>query len=137
MKMIQDEQEKQKNKLKKKIGKRIRRITLIVIKPFLPFIIVIVGIILAVSTVSDALFGKEDDEKVAEKLSSEDYEAQYAEWVDENYEINGYDGYGGYATIIEDGKDLIPTRYVYMANTWIYRNNISFWYEDSSCNLCI
>lgn len=104
-----NDREKEKNKMKKRIGKRIRRITLIVLKPFLPFIIVILGIILAVSTVADALFGKEDDAKVAEKLSSEDYEAQYAEWVDENYEINGYSGYGGYATIIEDGKDLVST----------------------------
>lgn len=109
MNMNLNDREKEKNKMKKRIGKRIRRITLIVLKPFLPFIIVILGIILAVSTVADALFGKEDDAKVAEKLSSEDYEAQYAEWVDENYEINGYGGYGGYATIIEDGKDLVPT----------------------------
>ena len=103
--MTQDEQEKKK--LKKKIGKRIRRITLIVLKPF----------------------GKEDDAKIAEKLSSEDYEKQYAEWVDENYEINGYDGY---SEIIEDGTGLVPTRYVYMANTRIYRNNITFWYENTS-----
>lgn len=126
--MTQDEQEKKKKKLKKKIGKRIRRITLIVLKPFLPFFIVILGIILAVSTVADALFGKEDDAKIAEKLSSEDYEKQYAEWIDENYEINGYDGY---SEIIEDGTGLVPTRYVYMANTWIYRNNITFWYANT------
>lgn len=127
--MTQDEQEKQKKKLKKKIGKKIRRITLIVLKPFLPLIIVILGIILAVSTVADALFGKEDDAKVAEKLSSENYEKQYSEWLTETAEINGYDGY---SEIIEDGSGLIPTRYVYMANTRIYRNNITFWYENTS-----
>ena len=28
--------------------------------------------------------------------------------------------------IITDGKGLIPTRYVCLANTWIYNNNITF-----------
>lgn len=127
-----NDREKEKNRMKKRIGKRIRRITLIVIKPFLPFIIAIVGIILAVSTVSDALFGKEDDEKVAEKLSSEDYEAQYSKWLTETSEINGYNGYSEYEIVIEDGRELVPTRYFYMANTWIYTNNITFWHENTS-----
>lgn len=104
--MTQDEQEEQKKKLKKNIGKKIRKITFIVIKPFLPLIIVIIGITLAVSTVADALFGKDDDEKIAEKLASEDYEAQYEDWIKENYEINGYEGI---PDIIEDGKGLVPT----------------------------
>lgn len=34
--------------------------------------------------------------------------------------------------IITDGKGLIPTRYVYLANTWLYQNNISFWYANPS-----
>ncbi len=37
-------------------------------------------------------------------------------------------------TIITDGKGLVPTRYVYLANTWIYNYNISFWYENTSNN---
>ena len=35
------------------------------------------------------------------------------------------------ATIITDGKGLIPTRYVYMACTWIYKYNITFWNENT------
>lgn len=34
--------------------------------------------------------------------------------------------------IITDGKSLVPTRYVYMAYTWIYKNYFPFWYENSS-----
>ena len=37
-------------------------------------------------------------------------------------------------TIITDGKGLIPTRYVYLADTWIYNYNISFWNENASNN---
>lgn len=48
--------DKEKNKLRKQRGKTIRRITFVVVKPFLPFIVVILGIILAISTVSDAIF---------------------------------------------------------------------------------
>jgi hypothetical protein len=36
------------------------------------------------------------------------------------------------STIITDGKGLVPTRYVHLANTRIYYNNITFWYESSS-----
>ena len=34
--------------------------------------------------------------------------------------------------IITDGKGLIPTRYVCLANTWIYNYNFTLWYENSS-----
>lgn len=34
--------------------------------------------------------------------------------------------------IITSGEGLIPTRYVYLANTWLYQNNISFWYANPS-----
>lgn len=36
------------------------------------------------------------------------------------------------STIITDGKGLVPTRYVYLADTWLYKNYISFWYALSS-----
>lgn len=36
------------------------------------------------------------------------------------------------SNIIIDGKGLVPTRYVCMAYTWIYKNNISFWNENTS-----
>lgn len=35
----------------------------------------------------------------------------------------------GNNNIITDGKGLVPTRYVYMADTWIHKNYISIWYE--------
>ncbi len=92
--------DKEKKQLKKKIGKTIRKITFVVVKPFLPFIIVIGGIILAISTVSDALFGNEEDAAMVEKLSSEDYEAQYSEWLQ-------YSNPGG--TVIQNGARLVPT----------------------------
>lgn len=38
------------------------------------------------------------------------------------------------STIITNGKGLVPTRYVYLANTWIYNYNISFWNANSSNN---
>ena len=38
------------------------------------------------------------------------------------------------SNIITDGKVLIPTRNVYLANTWIYKNNFTFWYENTSDN---
>ena len=41
-------------------------------------------------------------------------------------------GNSSYETIITDGKGLIPTRNVYMASTWIYNYNFSFWNEDTS-----
>lgn len=36
------------------------------------------------------------------------------------------------SNIITDGKGLIPTRNVYLANTWLYKNNFTFWNENSS-----
>lgn len=36
------------------------------------------------------------------------------------------------SNIIIDGKGLVPTRYVCVAYTWIYKNNISFWNENTS-----
>ena len=91
--------DKKKQELRKKIGKHIRRISIIVLKPFLPFIIVIVLIIFAVSTVSDVLFGSEDDAHVIEELSSEDYEAQYEKWLEET---------NAYGTVLADSRGLIP-----------------------------
>lgn len=41
-------------------------------------------------------------------------------------------GNSSYETIITDGKGLIPTRNVYMASTWIYNYNFSFWNEETS-----
>lgn len=34
--------------------------------------------------------------------------------------------------IITDGKGLVPTRDVYLANTWLYKNNFTFWNENTS-----
>ena len=87
-------------------------------------IIVIFLIVLAVCTVVDSMFTTEDDMQMAEKLSSEDYEAQYAEWLKDKETTP--------STIITDGKSLVPTRYVYLANTWLYINYITFWNENSS-----
>lgn len=36
------------------------------------------------------------------------------------------------STIITDGKGLVPTRNVHLANTWLYKNNLTFWYESAS-----
>lgn len=36
--------------------------------------------------------------------------------------------------IITDGKGLVPTRYVYMADSELYKNIFSFWYEGASNN---
>lgn len=91
--------DKKKQELRKKIGKHLRRVSIIILKPFLPFIIVIVLIIFAVSTVSDVLFGSEDDAHVIEELSSEDYEAQYEKWLEET---------NAYGTVLADSRGLIP-----------------------------
>ena len=37
-------------------------------------------------------------------------------------------------TIITDGESLVPTRNVYMANSWIYNDNIFLWNESTSNN---
>lgn len=38
------------------------------------------------------------------------------------------------SNIITDGKGLVPTRNVCMAYSWIYKNNFSFWNENTSNN---
>ena len=70
-----------KEKTKNEIKKKFKKIVFKIIKPFIPFLIVIFLIVLAVCTVVDSMFTTEDDMQMAEKLSSEDYEAQYAEWL--------------------------------------------------------
>lgn len=92
--------------LNKTAKRNFKKITFKIIKPFLPFIIIIVGIIFAVCTVVDALFTTEDDMQIAEQLSNDDFEEQYAEWLQEKGESQN---------IITNGKGLIPTRYVYLA----------------------
>lgn len=85
----------------KKITKnKIKKIAFQVIKPFLPFFIIIIGIIFAVCTVVDSLFTTEDDMKIAEQLSNDNYEEQYAKWLQER---------GTTSTTIIDGKGLVPT----------------------------
>lgn len=90
-----------KNKAKNKVKSKIKKVVFNLVKPFLPFIIVILGIVFAVCTVVDAVFTTEDDMQMAEKLSSEDYEAQYSEWLNEKESSP--------STIINDGKSLVPT----------------------------
>lgn len=89
-----------KNKLKDKAKQKIKKIIFKAIKPFLPFILIIVGIVFAVCTVTDALFTTEDDMKIAEQLSSENYEEQYDNWLKEK---------GNFQTNITDKNNLIPT----------------------------
>lgn len=113
-----------KEKTKNEIKKKFKKIVFKIIKPFIPFIIVIFLIVLAVCTVVDSMFTTEDDMQMAEKLSSEDYEAQYAEWLKDKETTS--------STVIIDGKSLVPTRYVYLANTWLYINYITFWNANSS-----
>lgn len=88
-----------KDNAKYKVKSKIKKVAFKIIKPFLPFIIIIVGIIFAVCTVVDSLFTTEDDMQMAEKLSGQNYEQQYAEWVKEK-ETSG-------ATITTD-KWLVP-----------------------------
>lgn len=72
-----------KDKAKRKAKNKIKKVAFKIIKPFLPFIIVIVGIVFAVCTVVDSLFTTEDDMKVVEQLSNENYQDQYSEWLKE------------------------------------------------------
>ena len=113
-----------KEKTKNEIKKKFKKIVFKIIKPFIPFIIVIFLIVLAVCTVVASMSTTEDDMQMAEKLSSEDYEAQYAEWLKDKETTP--------STVIIDGKSLVPTRYVYLANTWLYINYITFWNANSS-----
>lgn len=113
-----------KEKTKNEIKKKFKKIVFKIIKPFIPFIIVIFLIVLAVCTVLDSMFTTEDDMQMAETLSSEDYEVQYAEWLKDKETTP--------TTIINGGKGLVPTRYVYLVNTWLYINYITFWNANSS-----
>ena len=113
-----------KEKTKNEIKKKFKKIVFKIIKPFIPFIIVIFLIVLAVCTVLDSMFTTEDEMQMAETLSSEDYEVQYAEWLKDKETTP--------TTIINGGKGLVPTRYVYLANTWLYINYITFWNANSS-----
>ena len=110
-----------KSKAKSKVKKAVFKI----IKPFLPFIVVILGIVFAVCTVVDSLFTTEEDMQIAELLSSDNYEEQYAEWLKEKEES---------PTTITSGTSLVSKRYVYMAYSWIYKYNISFWHENAPYN---
>ena len=111
---------------KNNIKKQLRKVVFKIIKPFIPFIIVILLIVLAICTVVDSVFTTEDDMQVAEKLSSEDYETQYAEWLKEKETSPN--------TIANDTTGLVPTRNVYLAHTWIFNYNITFRYESTSNN---
>lgn len=112
-----------KDKAKNKAKNKIKKVAFKIIKPFIPFIIVIVGIIFAICTVVDSLFTTEDDMKIAEQLSNENYEEQYAEWLKEK-ECS--------PTTISNDKGLIPKRNVHMAYTWLHNNYIPLWHEDTS-----
>lgn len=46
-------------------------------------------------------------------------------------------GSSSYNTIIADGKGLIPNRNVHLAHSWLYKNNLSFWNENTSNNKSI
>ncbi len=89
-----------KDKAKEKIKKQAKKMVFKVIKPFLPFIIIIVGIVFAVCTVADSLFTTEEDMQVAEQLSNENYEEQYAQWLQEKETS---------PTTISNGTGLVPT----------------------------
>lgn len=88
-----------KDKAKDMTKKKIKKLVFKVIKPFLPFIIVIVGIVLAVCTVVDSLFTTDEDMQVAEQLSNDNYEEQYAQWLQEKENS---------PTSIINGNGLVP-----------------------------
>lgn len=106
-----------KNKTKDKFKKQAKRVAFKILKPFLPFIVVIIGIVFAVCTVVDSLFTTEEDMQIAEQLSNENYEEQYAAWLQEKESS---------PSTITNGKGLVPKRYVYMAYTRIHKYYISF-----------
>lgn len=110
-----------KNKVKNEAVKRIKKLVIKAIMPFLPFIIIIVGLVFAICTVIDALFTTDEDMDVMAKLYTDDYETQYAEWIQEKE--NSPSG-------IIDGRDFVPTRDVYLAYTWIYKYNFTLWNES-------
>lgn len=87
-------------KTKNTIKEKAKKIAFNMLKPFLPFIIIIIGIIFAISIVADTIFTTEDDMEILSQIYSDNYEAQYAQWLQEKNTD---------ATIITDGKGLIPT----------------------------
>jgi murein DD-endopeptidase MepM/ murein hydrolase activator NlpD len=89
-----------KNKAKTEIKSKVKKIAFKILKPFIPFIIIIVGIIFAVCTVVDTLFTTEDDMQIAEQLSNNNYETQYAEWLQEKEDSQ---------TVITNGREIITT----------------------------
>ena len=86
-----------KNSVKNKATQKIKKVVFKVIRPFLPFILIIIGIVFAVCTVTDALFTTEDDMQMVEQLSNNNYEKQYSEWLQEK------------GNSITTEKGLIPT----------------------------
>lgn len=96
---------------------KIKKVAFKIIKPFIPFLIIIIGIVFAICTVADILFTTEEDMQIAQQLSNDNYEEQYAEWLHEKESS---------PTTITNDKGLIPKRNVYMAYTWIYNNYFSF-----------
>lgn len=115
--------------LNNKAIKKIKKLAFKAILPFLPFILVIIGLILAICTVVDTVFTTDEDMDVMAKLYTNDYEAQYAEWLKEKETSPN--------SILANGKELIPTRYVYLANTWIYKYNFGIWNESKPNKWCI
>lgn len=87
-----------KDKAKSKVKNKIKKVAFKIIKPFLPFIIIIIGIVFAVCTVADTLFTTEYDVQIAEQLSNENYQEQYAKWLKEKET---------YPTTIMNGKELV------------------------------
>ena len=89
--------DKAKEIARKQIKKKIRRIALIVIKPFLPFIILVVGITFAVCIVVDGVFVTEADMSLVEKAErGELTDKEYMDWLklknDSNSSISSGDG---------------------------------------------
>lgn len=110
-------------KMKNKFKRKVTNIAFKIIKPFIPFIIIIIGIILAICTVVDTLFTTEEDILIAQQLSNDNYEEQYAEWLSQKEDS---------PTTIITGTGLISKRNVYLANTWFYNNYFPFWNESTS-----
>ena len=117
-----------KDKAKDMTKKKIKKLVFKVIKPFLPFIIVIVGIVLAVCTVVDSLFTTEEDMQVAEQLANDNYEEQYAQWLQEKENS---------PTSIINGNGLVPKGMFTWPIPRLYKSYFCIWYENSSNNWCI
>lgn len=88
-----------KDEIKNKSKSKIKKVVFKIIKPFIPFIIIILGIIFAICTVADTLFTTEEDMQIAEQLSNDNYEEQYAEWLQEKETS---------PTTITNGIGLVP-----------------------------